>query len=225
MDGYIYVLSNKALNKNIYKIGLTKKNLNQRVNELSKSTSIPVNFVLEYSRKTNNVNLSERRIHLVLDNYRYSKNKEFFKLKLESIKLVVDKILEDFSNNDDISNIFYLHNDLLKTNYKPNLTANGYKILDLMMCSTKNNSLLYQFIDMRNSITDGFISADYLSNNLNISRRSAQYHLRKFCEKFHKLELYFYDEDISLRIFEDLRYDKGELTWLFDIRFKKYFFR
>ncbi len=66
-EGYIYVLSNKSLNRNLYKIGLTTKHPISRAKQLSQSTSIPSSFDVYYFKKTNNIQIAEKRIHLLLN--------------------------------------------------------------------------------------------------------------------------------------------------------------
>ncbi|WP_459195690.1 GIY-YIG nuclease family protein [Wukongibacter baidiensis] len=77
MNGYIYLLSNSCFKDSVYKIGSTEKTPQERVKALNKSTCIPSDFSIEYFAKVKNVRVTEKRIHLLLDEYRVSRKKKF----------------------------------------------------------------------------------------------------------------------------------------------------
>ncbi|WP_250658081.1 GIY-YIG nuclease family protein [Alkalimarinus coralli] len=81
MQGYVYILSNPSIPE-LLKIGYTTTSLKQRIQELSSSTGVAEPFHLEgYCESVDPVD-DERVIHQQLDSYRYSKNREFFKISV-----------------------------------------------------------------------------------------------------------------------------------------------
>lgn len=97
--GYIYVLSNPSM-PGLYKIGMTRRPLGDRVNELGASTGVPTPFVVEAYFETNDPEEHERKVHIALGEYRMP-SKEFFRLRLEEVLKAVKDIcgLESVSNN------------------------------------------------------------------------------------------------------------------------------
>ncbi|WP_150724749.1 GIY-YIG nuclease family protein [Pseudomonas fluorescens] len=78
--GYVYLLSNPAL-EGIIKIGHTKRaDVSIRAEELSSSTSIPLPFVIEGSWLVENPSQWEARIHARLAFCRVAKDREFFRI-------------------------------------------------------------------------------------------------------------------------------------------------
>jgi hypothetical protein len=80
-QGYIYILSNPSMN-GIFKIGKTTRHPNERMNELH-TTGVPTPFVLEFSILVPNCNVTENKIHGLLNFCRVQKNREFFKINIE----------------------------------------------------------------------------------------------------------------------------------------------
>ena len=82
--GYVYVLSNKAY-PNIYKIGSTYGNAEERAEELT-GTGHLMPFKVETKIKIKSAEYYEKKIHSVLNSYRVKQNREFFELDLKKIK-------------------------------------------------------------------------------------------------------------------------------------------
>ena len=82
--GYVYVLSNKAY-PNIYKIGSTYGNAEERAEELT-GTGHLMPFKVETKIKIQSAEYYEKKIHSVLNSYRVKQNREFFELDLNKIK-------------------------------------------------------------------------------------------------------------------------------------------
>ena len=82
--GYVYVLSNKAY-PNIYKIGSTYGNADERAEELT-GTGHLMPFKVETKIKIKSAEYYEKKIHSVLNSYRVKQNREFFELDLNKIK-------------------------------------------------------------------------------------------------------------------------------------------
>ena len=81
-QGYVYILSNPSL-PGLVKIGQTSRSPEERARELSKNTSIPENFVVEFEIYTSNRVELEKDAHRQLSNYRVNTRREFFRVELE----------------------------------------------------------------------------------------------------------------------------------------------
>jgi len=223
-EGYIYVLENQSLKKDIYKIGLTTNKPLERAKQLSNSTSIPSEFKVFYSKKTKNLNIAEKRIHLLLNEYRINPNKEFFQVKTYTIEKTIDKIVDDLEYVYNQSYKIYIHEDLIYSNYIPKLTLNGDRILDTLMTYTTQNTIVNQVIGFNDDITNGFLSNSFLVNLLNISHNHSLNIMREFVRKYSNLQIKFLKKNIQLTVFKDLRYSRGEMSWVFNDEFRKYFY-
>ena len=97
-----YVLYNPIYEKygEVYKIGQAK-NINDRLS--SYSTYYPEQSEIKYSIKHPYYKEVEKIVHLELEDYRITSNREFFKCNLEIIKETIDKVKE--YSLKDISNI------------------------------------------------------------------------------------------------------------------------
>lgn len=94
-SGYIYILRNPAMEKNIFKIGLTRNKVNDRAEQLSK-TSVPDKFYKSQEWNVKDCVRAEKEIHSRLNNFRIDPRREFFKIEydyaIKTIKEVVDQI-------------------------------------------------------------------------------------------------------------------------------------
>ena len=85
----IYCFSNPSM-PGIYKIGFTERNVDKRITELY-TTGVPEPFHLEFSVLVDNPKKKERILHQLLEQSknitRIKSNREFFRGKLEDIKL------------------------------------------------------------------------------------------------------------------------------------------
>ncbi|SKC69602.1 GIY-YIG nuclease family protein [Paraburkholderia hospita] len=77
MEGYVYVISNKAM-PNFVKVGFTTRSPKERAIELS-GTASPYPAVVEYSVFVDNAPAFEREVHRRLAAQRVSKSREWFK--------------------------------------------------------------------------------------------------------------------------------------------------
>jgi predicted transglutaminase-like protease len=68
MSGFVYVGYNKEFQRNVYKIGCTKRSVEQRLKEMS--ANVPYEIQEYYKEKFDNVQSAERLIHEFLQNYR-----------------------------------------------------------------------------------------------------------------------------------------------------------
>lgn len=92
--GYIYVISNSFYQKNIYKIGKTRRSPLKRVEEISSATGVPSDFNIEICYQVQDVDYVEKMVHRWLENkgLRINNNREFFHAPLNVIKEVISSI-------------------------------------------------------------------------------------------------------------------------------------
>jgi hypothetical protein len=100
--GYIYIMRNAAMEKNIYKIGLTTKLTDDRAKQLSK-TSVPDQFYIMRDWAVKDCKKAEKKIHEILKLYRVNPNREFFKLDMRLANDVIDKVVDEINlkNQED----------------------------------------------------------------------------------------------------------------------------
>ena len=97
-EGYVYVLSNECM-PGIYKIGCTTKTVQERSNELSRSTSIPLPFIEEMSFFVFDVDEAEKKMHEELKQYRVNKDREFFRVDTNTIKKASKCLFSDYNRH------------------------------------------------------------------------------------------------------------------------------
>lgn len=80
----IYILINEAM-PGYVKIGRTSENLEQRIRDLSASTSIPIPFTCFYAVTVKNAKFVEHQLHDAFDNNRINPRREFFQIAPERV--------------------------------------------------------------------------------------------------------------------------------------------
>lgn len=80
----IYILTNEAM-PGYVKIGKTANNLEQRVRELSASTSIPLPFTVFYACTVKSAQFVEHQLHDAFDDNRVNSKREFFRVVPERV--------------------------------------------------------------------------------------------------------------------------------------------
>lgn len=84
MHDIIYILTNEAM-PGYVKIGKTNNNLEQRIKELSASTSIPLPFTVFYACIVKNAQFVEHQLHDAFDDNRVNPKREFFRVAPERV--------------------------------------------------------------------------------------------------------------------------------------------
>lgn len=97
-QGTIYIMRSAAHDKNIFKIGLTKRNTTIRALELSRTTSSPDKFLIAHERETKDCILAEKLIHEKLSAYRINPKREYFKMPYSEILSVVESVINNIEN-------------------------------------------------------------------------------------------------------------------------------
>lgn len=94
--GYIYVMRQPTTADDIFKIGLTTRNVQTRSEELF-NTSVADKFFVIASFPTKNCKEAERQIHAALDTYRVSTRREFFRCNLKKILETCEQIIREIN--------------------------------------------------------------------------------------------------------------------------------
>ena len=84
MDNIIYILINESM-PGYVKIGRTNDNLEQRVRDLSASTSVPLPFTVFYACRVKDAIFVEHQLHDAFDNNRVNPKREFFQIAPERV--------------------------------------------------------------------------------------------------------------------------------------------
>ena len=84
MNDIIYILTNEAM-PGYVKIGKTNNNLEQRVRDLSASTSVPLPFTVFYACMVKDAQFVEHQLHDAFDNNRVNPRREFFQIAPERV--------------------------------------------------------------------------------------------------------------------------------------------
>lgn len=102
MKEIIYVLTNETM-PGYVKVGKTSTGLEQRIKELSNSTSIPLPFTCFFACTVKDSSFVESQLHKAFDDNRVNPRREFFKISPER---VVDALkigmIEDITPKKDI---------------------------------------------------------------------------------------------------------------------------
>lgn len=84
MNEIIYILTNEAM-PGYVKIGKTSTSLEQRIRELSTSTSVPLPFTCFYACTVKDSAFVEHQLHDAFDNSRVNPRREFFQISPERV--------------------------------------------------------------------------------------------------------------------------------------------
>ena len=88
--GKIYIMKNKAF-PGMYKIGSTYGSVDERAEGLS-GTNLPYPWIPDYFIRIKDAEYYEKQIHKLLKNFRFRKDREFFKLDVKKIKICLNEI-------------------------------------------------------------------------------------------------------------------------------------
>lgn len=98
----IYILTNEAM-PGYVKIGKTNNNLEQRVRDLSASTSVPLPFTVFYACTVKEANFVEHQLHDAFDNNRINPRREFFQIAPERVVAALKLAeIENITPNKDL---------------------------------------------------------------------------------------------------------------------------
>lgn len=92
--GHIYVMRSAAHQKNIFKVGLTRRDASLRASELTRTTSSPDHFLVVQEWQVSDCVLAERIIHEELQSYRFNPNREFFMVDYQVIRSTIESVID-----------------------------------------------------------------------------------------------------------------------------------
>jgi hypothetical protein len=92
MSEFIYILENQSF-PGVVKIGMTERQVTERVRELSSATGVPTEFTVFRQYAVEDAITAEREIHKRLAEYRVSENREFFRLSADEAASLLDEML------------------------------------------------------------------------------------------------------------------------------------
>ena len=91
--GYIYILSNPAM-QGLLKIGITSREVRDRVTQLSAATGVPKPFEIEYYCLTRDPDEIERSTQEHFSSRRAGRKKEFYEVSLLEAVEFIDSVIK-----------------------------------------------------------------------------------------------------------------------------------
>jgi len=91
--GTVYIMRSASLGNDIYKVGLTRRSTEERANQLSSPTAVPLPFEVLASWEVADCGAVEREVHTQLKPYRLNKRREFFCAALSNIIAAVERAI------------------------------------------------------------------------------------------------------------------------------------
>lgn len=231
-DGIIYIASNKSLKKGLLKIGLTRKSkIEDRITYLSKSSSIPDNFKLEYERKISGegylrpvscVSTAEARIHLLLHPHRYNSKKEFFEISLNDATLIVDRVADHLETQANPDYLFEFTDEYKNGCFNCKDHYDAEKLIYILVALSSDlhwsNSLSLMFLF--NDIVSGFVRSDHIAEVYGITENYAVRKLSKLCKRYENLTFFIKSKE-ELKVFEYFHYYRANAAWKFTSEFRQ----
>src|SRR3989338_4150116 len=118
MNEIIYILINEAM-PGYVKIGRTSSNLEQRIRDLSASTSIPIPFTCFYACTVKDAQFVEHQLHDAFDHNRINPRREFFQIAPERVVSALKLVkMEKVPRKKDLVGKKEDHKPLLKAEKK-----------------------------------------------------------------------------------------------------------
>ena len=91
--GVIYVMRSASHERDIFKVGLTRRDSATRASELSQATGVPLPFGVIAHWHVDDCSASEKAIHDRLTQFRISTKREFFRTSLSIIVAAIEEIV------------------------------------------------------------------------------------------------------------------------------------
>ncbi len=88
--GYVYVVTNPSIDQSLVKIGFTKKDPSERLDELDQA-GLPSEYIEHYRIYTQDALALEQRLHKHFASVRFREDKEFFKVPPVEVYQVLQK--------------------------------------------------------------------------------------------------------------------------------------
>ena len=90
--GWIYVLSTREL-KELLKIGMTTRSVEQRVQEINRATGVAIPFGVRRCWRVRNPELIERLAHKALASFRFREDREFFRVPFQTAVEILNSVV------------------------------------------------------------------------------------------------------------------------------------
>src|SRR5690606_36613459 len=92
-SGWVYILSTREM-PNILKIGMTTRNISERVKEINSATGVLYPLSARAVFRVKNASEAERLIFSKLDSYRIRKDREFFNIEFQKAVTLINDYLQ-----------------------------------------------------------------------------------------------------------------------------------
>ncbi|ACT48810.1 GIY-YIG nuclease family protein [Methylotenera mobilis] len=91
--GELYVMRCPAMKEQIFKVGFTTGDSNERAQQLSSATGVPLAFVVIKKWRHANAKKLETDVHMMLTPYRLSDSREFFMVTYDVIEKIIESVI------------------------------------------------------------------------------------------------------------------------------------
>jgi hypothetical protein len=93
--GHVYILINACM-PGLVKIGHSIRSPEERAQELSQTTGVPMPYIVAYQEEVVCCDEAEREIHRLLDKWRVNRGREFFSIAVKDAIQVVAEVAKKF---------------------------------------------------------------------------------------------------------------------------------
>ena len=93
-SGWVYVLSTREL-KELLKIGMTTRSVEQRVQEINRATGVAIPFGVRRCWHVRNPELIEKLAHKALASFRFREDREFFRVPFHTAVEILNSVVAD----------------------------------------------------------------------------------------------------------------------------------
>lgn len=101
--GFIYIMRSPVHQKNLFKIGFTRRDPEDRADDLSRTSGQPDNLLVIISWRVYEPYRVEQEIHRKLEARRLNSRREFFQDKLQDLRKIVEATIKEMDANADQS--------------------------------------------------------------------------------------------------------------------------
>jgi T5orf172 domain len=91
--GFLYVMRSPSHERDVFKIGLTRRDPGRRADELGEATGVPLPFEVLAEWEVGDCGAAEADIHQQLASFRLSKRREFFRAPLSALVTVIQQVV------------------------------------------------------------------------------------------------------------------------------------
>ncbi len=97
--GELYVMRCAGMKETIFKVGFTEGNSNERAEQLSSATGVPLSFVVVRSWQHPDAEALETEVHMMLAPYRVNDGREFFLVRYDVIENIIETTIARLENS------------------------------------------------------------------------------------------------------------------------------